>query len=228
MVTAMKDLLQPAHSTQRLRALLQRLRPSGSFTESGSYWEQRYLRGGTSGEGSYGALGAAKATFLNEFVREHGVQSVIELGCGDGNQLSLASYPSYIGLDVSRTAIKMCKRRFASDLTKTFFLYDSSRIAENRHLLPADLALSLDVIYHLVEDAIFETYMDHLFGLGRRYIVVHSTNAALSDEGLHVRHRQFSPWVEKNCQQWRLAQVTRGSALADFFVYERIAESAGC
>jgi len=227
-VTTLKDLLQPAHSRQKLRALLQRLRSPGSFTESGSYWEQRYSRGGTSGAGSYGALGAAKAAFLNEFVREHGVLSVIELGCGDGNQLSLANYPSYIGLDVSETAIEMCKRRFAGDLTKTFCLYDSSLLAEERSVLSADLALSLDVIYHLVEDAIFETYMNNLFALSKRYTVVYSTNALLSDEGLHVRHRHFSPWVEKNCQQWRLAQVTRGLALADFFVYERITESAGC
>jgi SAM-dependent methyltransferase len=228
MVTVIKDFLQPDHSPRKLRALLRRLRPSGGFTESGSYWEQRYLRGGTSGEGSYGALGAAKAAFLNEFVREHGVQSVIELGCGDGNQLSLASYPSYIGLDVSSTAIMMCKRRFAGDLAKTFFLYDSSRFAEHSELFCADLALSLDVIFHLVEDPIFETYMHYLFASGKRYVVAYSTNAVLSDEGLHVRHRHFSPWVEENCPQWRLSQVTRGSALADFFVYERIAESAAC
>jgi hypothetical protein len=64
--------------------------------------------GGTSGPDSYNASAEAKAAFLNEFVRARDVRSVIEFGCSDGNQLSLADYPSYIGLDVSRTAIELC------------------------------------------------------------------------------------------------------------------------
>ncbi len=54
------------------------------------------------------------------------MQAVIELGCGDGNQLPLAAYPQYIGLDVSKTAIELCKIRFACDPGKSFFLYDNS------------------------------------------------------------------------------------------------------
>src|SRR5579864_6395854 len=75
------------------------------FPGSQTYWDQRYAEGGTSGSGSYGEQAAFKAEILNGFVARHGIQSVIEFGCGDGNQLSLASYPSYVGLDVSRTAI---------------------------------------------------------------------------------------------------------------------------
>jgi hypothetical protein len=86
---------------RRLSLLRQQL----SFQDSTRYWERNYARGGTSGEGSYGALGQAKAEFLNGFVRDQGVRSVVEFGCGDGNQLSLASYARYVCLDVSRTAL---------------------------------------------------------------------------------------------------------------------------
>ncbi len=82
--------------------------------------------GGTSGEGSHGDLATGKARFLNAFVKGNDVQAVIELGCGDGNQLPLAAYPQYIGLDVSKTAIELCKIRFACDPGKSFFLYDNS------------------------------------------------------------------------------------------------------
>jgi hypothetical protein len=71
-------------------------------------------------------LATGKARFLNAFVKGNDVQAVIELGCGDGNQLPLAAYPQYIGLDVSKTAIELCKIRFAGDPGKSFFLYGNS------------------------------------------------------------------------------------------------------
>jgi SAM-dependent methyltransferase len=214
---SVKNLVRPIPGARRLPLLRQRLR----FTGTASYWERRYVTGGTSGAGSYGEFGAAKAEFLSTFVSEHRVRSVVEFGCGDGHVLSLAEYPSYVGLDVSRTAIEMCKRRFAGDPAKSFFLYDGSCFVDRGGVFAADLALSLDVIYHLIENPVFETYMSHLFAAGQRYVVVYGTNEELPDDAPHVQHRRFSSWVEANHPQWRLAQVTRGPLLADFFVYER-------
>ena len=75
------------------------------FEGSQEYWERRYAGGGTSGAGSAGRLAAFKAQFLNDFVRAHDVTSVVEFGCGDGNQLALAAYPRYLGLDVSPASL---------------------------------------------------------------------------------------------------------------------------
>jgi hypothetical protein len=216
-----KDVIRPIPGVRQLSLLRERL----GFAGSADFWERRYARGGTSGQGSYGALARGKAEFLNAFVRESGIQSIIEFGCGDGNQLSLANYPGYIGLDVSRTAIEMCKSRFADDPGKSFFLYDSSCFVDNVGVFRADLSLSLDVVYHLVEDSVFEAYMTHLFGAGNRYVVVYSTNEVMHDDAPHVRHRRFSSWIDSNCSGWRLREVTDGPASApwraDFFVYER-------
>jgi hypothetical protein len=215
-----KDLVRPIPGARRLWQFYQRSRPTGAFPGSADYWDRRYTEGGTSGAGSYGELGTAKAEFLNAFVHERDLHSVIEFGCGDGHQLSLANYPSYIGLDVSRTAVQMCQRQFANDPTKSFFLYDGSCFTDRFGLFTAELALSLDVIFHLVEDQIFESYMTHLFAAARRFVVIYSTNALIHDNGPHVWHREFTKWVEVNCPQWRLTEVTHGPALADFFVYE--------
>src|ERR1700757_3968895 len=114
-----KDLVRPLPGARRLSLLRQRI----GFRGSAQYWERNYARGGTSGPGSYGALAEGKAAFLNAFVHERAVGSVIEFGCGDGHQVSLAHYPRYVGLDVSRSAIALCKRRFADDRAKSFFLY---------------------------------------------------------------------------------------------------------
>src|SRR5215469_10267143 len=82
---------------------------------SKSYWEGRYAKGGSSGAGSYGRLAQYKAEILNSFVRTRSVSSVIEFGCGDGAQMALFDFKSYIGLDVSRTSIGMCIRQYDGD-----------------------------------------------------------------------------------------------------------------
>jgi hypothetical protein len=220
MVMTVKDVVRPIPGVRQISLLRQRIH----FNSSVGFWERNYARGGTSGPGSYGTLAHGKADFLNAFVRSNSIQSVIEFGCGDGNQLSLAKYPSYVGLDVSRSAIALCKKRFTDDSNKSFFLYDSSCFVDHVGLFRAELALSLDVIYHLIEDPIFEAYMEQLFSAANRYVIVYSTNGIIRDDAPHVRHRYFSSWVDNNCPRWRLKEVTdgpdSGSRRADFFVYE--------
>jgi SAM-dependent methyltransferase len=216
-----RELVRPLPGVRRMSLLRQRL----AFANSADYWEQSYAQGATSGSGSYGTLGESKGRFINNLVLQRAVSSVIEFGCGDGNQLAIADYPSYIGLDVSRTAIRMCQQRFANDLAKSFFLYDGSCFTDRAGVFTADLALSLDVVYHLTEDTVFETYLRHLFTAGRRLVVIYSTNMEIGDTAPHVRHRRFTPWVKANCPEWTLTEVTRGPntscTRADFFVYQR-------
>jgi cyclopropane fatty-acyl-phospholipid synthase-like methyltransferase len=221
-----KDLIRPIPGVRQLSIYRQRV----FFRGSADFWERNYARGETSGCGSYGAAAQGKARFLNEFVAGSNVTSVIEFGCGDGHQLSLAAYPRYIGLDVSRQAVDRCARRFAGDPTKSFFLYDGSYFHDRGRVFTADAALSIDVIYHLVEDDVFETYMSHLFGAGLRYVVAYTTNRPMAGTAPHVRHREFSDWVRRNRPDWRLASTATGpnagADRADFFVYERVAGAA--
>lgn len=217
-----KELLRPLPGMRHLSMLRQRI----DFAGSSNFWEKNYQAGELSGPGSYGALADGKANFLNAFVHQNIVRSIIEFGCGDGNQLSMAEYPRYIGLDVSKSAIALCKHRFAADQGKSFFLYSGDAFVDHVGMFKAELAMSLDVVYHLIEDTVFETYMTQLFAAGQRYVIVYSSDIEIHGTAPHVRHRRFTPWVEKNCPEWRLAEVTRGPneepGRADFFVYERI------
>jgi SAM-dependent methyltransferase len=198
-----------------------------AFAGSEKYWEDRYAAGGNSGVGSYDKFAEFKASILNEFVIEHDIKSVIELGCGDGNQLQLANYPSYIGFDISHTVIAMCEQIFADDRTKTFKLM--SDYAEET----SDLALSLDVIYHLVEDRIFEGYIQSLFKAATRYVIIYSNNSDdnAGQVATHVRNRNFSNWIEANLPEWKLQQHIpnkypyqddyKTGSFADFYIYEK-------
>lgn len=178
-------------------------RESGAkpFPGSAIYWESRYARGGCSGPGSYGKLAIFKATFINKFLDKHAIDHVIEFGCGDGNQIQLIDYPSYTGFDVSQTSIDMCRSKFSADRTKSFkMLYEYNQER-------ADLALSLDVIFHLVEDHVFEAHMQNLFEAAKRYVIIYSSN--VDDDQVqstpHVRHRRFTEWVSSNCDRWNLS-----------------------
>lgn len=194
---------------------------------SAKYWEERYQQGGTSGVGSYNELALFKADFLNDFVERNTIKSVIEFGCGDGNQLSLAKYAAYIGLDVSPTVLKKVIDDFQNDQSKSFFLYNPTCFFDNSNVFSSDLTLSLDVIYHLVEDEMYQKYMHHLFSCSKQYTVIYSTNTddntGTSD---HVRHRHFTHWVSRNMAGWILSEELDNQypnlSSAKFYVYRKL------
>jgi hypothetical protein len=203
------------------------------FPGSKAYWEDRYRTGGNSGAGSYGKLAKAKADFINAFVDANKIRTVMEFGCGDGHQLSLSRYPDYIGLDVSPKAIELCRERFAGDPCKRFFLYDPGTPLDANPAFFCDLTLSLDVLYHLIEDEVFETYMRDLFERAKRHVIVYSSDVEENTPDPHVRHRCFTAWVAANQSDWRLQEKTRNpfpydpdrareTSFADFHVFSRI------
>lgn len=210
---------------REIRYYLTQLRLALRFRSSGDYWEQRYRSGLDSGRGSYGELSRYKADFLNGFVSRNQVESVIEIGCGDGNQLSLAAYPRYLGLDVSRTAVQMCAKRFADDPTKSFLWYDPDRAINLANFLTADLTLSLDVIYHLTETPTYDKYLGDLFSMSRRYVIVYSSDSDEPSSVPHVRHRHVTRDVEQRFPGVRLLQSVENPfeehTFARFFVFER-------
>jgi SAM-dependent methyltransferase len=167
---------------------------------SSHYWENRYRTGGNSGAGSYGRLSAFKASFINSFIAANDVRSVIEFGCGDGNQLSQLTIPDYVGVDVSPRIVEHCRARFADMPGRRFVTYD-----DLHNVKSSDLVMSLDVIFHLVEDAVFERYISHLFMMARRYVIFYSSNYDQLWPNEHVRHRKFTAFVEEFFPDWRLA-----------------------
>lgn len=201
----LKDLIKRIPLVGTVVSKLARLRVVASgrrlaFRGSASYWERRYREGETSGSGSYGRLAEFKAEVLNEFVRTNGIHKVFELGCGDGAQLELARYPEYVGADVASGSVERCSARFANDATKRFYL--AGALPDD--LGTSDLALSLDVIYHLIEDSVFDTYMRSLFARSERYVVIYSSDYDAATEATHVRHRKFTDWIAHNAPGWRV------------------------
>lgn len=192
------------------------------------YWETRYQRGGNSGAGSYGRLAQFKAEIINGFIKEYNIASLIEFGCGDGNQLSLMLDVPYTGVDISPTAITLCKQRFANDSQKIFMTTEEFLSSPS----VADATMSLDVIYHLVKDEIYHDYMETLFNHAKRYCLVYSANTEEVTHSPHVRKRQFTNWIKKNASGWKLINHIpnkypmlpgadpQNCSFADFYLFE--------
>jgi SAM-dependent methyltransferase len=196
---------------------------------SQAYWEARYRQGGTSGSGSYGRLARYKAGVINAFIAENAVASVLDLGCGDGNLLSLLEVPDYVGADISPAALARCRTRHPRHRFVPFDALDAEPAA--------DLAMCIDVIFHLVEDAVFARTLHALFSHATRFVLIYASNVESEWPAAHVRHRRFSDHVAVAWPEWRLLAHLPNphpydparpdeTSFADFFVYGR--SDAGC
>jgi len=138
---------------------------------------------------------------------------------------------NYIGIDVSSKAIEICKSKFNKDNSKTFFTLDEF-IGLEKAYKKYELVLSLDVIYHLIEDGVFEEYMNKLFDSASKYIIIYASNF---DETLctHVKHRKFTEWIKRNKPNWKLKEFIRNqypydknnpndTLFADFYIFEKV------
>ncbi|MBX2844842.1 MAG: class I SAM-dependent methyltransferase [Saprospiraceae bacterium] len=202
--------------------------------DSSEYWEERYKQGGNSGAGSYNELAQFKADTINQFIKHHDIKSVLELGCGDGNQLALFEVQRYIGVDVSKTVIETCKGLFASDTSKSFYEYESYyRTARE----PVDLTLSLDVLYHLTDEHMYLEYLNRLMASSKKYVLIYSSNHKSQpwETATHIRHHHFTKDISIHFSEWELKHRIKNpfphtefgnerGSVADFYWWEKVAQ----
>lgn len=210
---------------------MQRMKEEQKKLESAEYWESRYQNGSNSGAGSYNHLKDFKSEVINSFMDEHQIQSVIDFGAGDGNQLSCLNVKNYFGFEVSRCILEKLQSTFSNDADKSFF--HISEYSEHR----AELGLSLDVIYHLLEDDVFHTYMERLFESSTKYVIIYSSNREdqpQHKQAEHVKHRKFTKWINTHQKNWKCIQFIKNRypftnpnddptscSFSDFYIFEK-------
>lgn len=217
-----------------LMPLVRWLRPESAtinrFDNSHQYWKERYEQGGDSGEGSYGALARYKARYLDTLIRDQNIHSVIEFGCGDGHQASMLTIDTYTGIDISDLCIEKCRATLSRKGWRFMLLEEYNQLDGH----PAhDLAISLDVVYHLVEDATYYAYLNTLFRSSDRFVLIYSSNFSRYDEDVpHVRHREFVADVAKRFPTWAMIATEQNpyakdprsmnyGSFAQFFLFQR-------
>ena len=216
------------------------------YANTADYWDERYVRGDArhgysadSGAGSRGKLARWKAKVVNAFVKRNKVHKVVDFGCGDGNQLSLSKYKLYTGLDVSKIAVQRLAQQYAHDWRKRFVWYDGTRSSltsgTDGSLLRSDMTMSMEVIFHLTDADIFQHYMELLFDVSKRFVVILSNSPPVNENCVsgvcftdtsHVRWWSVTSWVDQyRSDEWELVGTLRhkyvNEAWSDFYFYAR-------
>lgn len=187
------------------------------YTPAG-YWDRRYRDGRTSGAGSEGNEGAYKADYVSDLIHNRNIESVVDWGCGDGQVLKLIRLEGaeYLGVDVSHTIVNRMREKFPE--------YEFITPVPGMNDLTWELGLSMDVLFHLPDDADYFEYLDRLFGHSTRFVVIYSTNYAGGRTARHVFRREFTPDIAERFPDWELTTVETPlrEGLASFFVYEKV------
>lgn len=192
---------------------------------SSKYWDDRYKKGGNSGDGSYNNLAIFKSQIINSFLLHttNSIESIIDYGVGDGNQLSLLNLADkkYIGLDVSSFIINKCKELYQNDINKGFCHIDNN-IDFNE--FKSDVVLSCDVLYHLIEDHVYYFYIDNLFKMSNKYVIIYA-NDINKNHTEHVKFRNFTNYIRNKFDNWTLIRHIPNQfkklSPSDFYIYEK-------
>lgn len=163
------------------------------------YWENRYRKGRGSGRGSRGRNANRKAAYINRLIKKHRVRSVIDWGCGDGRVASRIVCQRYFGLDVSEKAVELA--RAACERPGWSWEVFNPQVGPVPAPLHADLALSLDVIFHLTEDDLYGKHLELLFSSAPLVCIASSNKDERGFE--HVLHREFAKDIP---QGWEILE----------------------
>ena len=183
---------------------------------SKKYWNDRYLKKQNSGSGSYNNLAKFKGDIINSFIGQNKIKSIVDYGVGDGNQLKLFNTENlmYTGIDVSEFIISKCKEEFKTDNTKKFIHADN---IDNK--LKAELVLSCDVIYHLIEENVYKEYIEKLFSMSKKYVIIYAPNINYN-EAVHVKKREFIEYIYDNYPNFNLIKRIKGNIGCPFYIFQ--------
>ena len=186
-----------------------------------NYWENRYNSGGNSGLGSYGKYAEYKAKIINEYILKLEIKSISDFGSGDGNQISLLDgYETYCGYDISEYILNKCREIYKNNSKIKF-------VNKINELPKSDMCLSLDVLYHIVDENEFKNYINHLFEKSMKYVLIFTSNHNRNDKNSvsHIFHRKTVDYIIDNIKEFKLIDTIITNSLdtsANFYLYKKI------
>ena len=164
--------------------------PNHSF-DAVNYWNERYQRGETSGKGSEGFNYEYKRDYINRVIEMYQFERIVDFGCGDGNQIHELNIQQYHGVDIAESSIQRCRDRYAGDPRYRFDILD-----RNVRFTHYDLALSLDVLYHIVHQVDYESYLRLLFGYSK-YTLIYANWEASESRVPHICYRNHFEAIQR-------------------------------
>lgn len=182
--------------------------------ESIDYWQKRYAKRSSdnvcSGKGSRGKFLDHKVSFLNGFIKQNNIKSILDFGYGDSVVSSKLNVETYVGIDIEpkleNNKNKYCAKN-VSLITSRFDEFISNE--------KFDLVMSLDVIYHIDgEDEIGYKLIsiDRMYNFSNHFIIYYDVD---TDEWKKYLEENYP--VELIYEQKEFIKGTT----AKFFVYKK-------
>ena len=131
------------HGQSELTSVFNRIYREGS-------WGRDAAGRGVSGSGSTLDITQEYRTYVEEFIKKHGVTSVVDAGCGDWNFSSAIDWggASYLGVDIASDVIDAVRRKHETGKIRF-------QVGDVTDELPAaDLLISKDVLQHLSNELV--------------------------------------------------------------------------
>lgn len=170
------------------------------------YWDKRYLSGGDSGAGSFGANSSWKADIVNQVISTYQVNTVLEFGCGDGNQLLKFEIPEYRGLDVSSMAVDTCREVFKNDKSKSFQVI---RPGSNVDFSSAQLVMSLEVFMHITLEEDYLWTLEKIFESSGKFVLIQAPlfEYMLFPKHSHEKYRDIFRYLIDYLDTWSIIDL---------------------
>lgn len=188
--------------------------------ENINYWDSRYVSGGNSGDGSYGCLLDFKEEVINSFIQDNMITSIQDFGCGDGSLLSRLKLDGiqYTGYDISDFILGRLRQKFKD---KTFL---HLKDYQNRM---SDLVLSIDVIFHLLDQDSYKKYIELIQKATSKYLIVYSSNS--DNMGVyvsHIKHHMFVPDIKMDLvgkipNRYPFFKFGEKGSFCDFYIFQK-------
>lgn len=131
---------------------------------------------GSSGAGS--ALSYNEKTyvpFMNKFIKDYNIKSVVDLGCGDfviGLLLYGHTNINYTGYDAYKTLVDVNNEKFKDNNNFKFIHSDFTSEKDRINLKSADLCVIKDVLQHL-PNSVITNFMDYIIKSKKyKYILI--------------------------------------------------------
>lgn len=177
-----------------------------------AYWDSRW-RDGPPCPGSNGDTAASKAAWLNAAVQDLDVRSIVDWGCGDGGQAALVNVGMYVGIEVAPSAWEAASVALATRDNCCVVLAPPGQQITVR----ADMAVSMDVVFHLTDDREYEEWIARVFGSASRFVAVYGTDYDSVVNG-HMRHHEVTRDAPAD---WSLIEGQRRATSPSWFLWER-------
>lgn len=183
--------------------------------ESIDYWKKRYAKRSSddvcSGKGSRGKFLDHKVSFLNKFIKQNNIKSILDFGYGDSVVASKLCVETYVGIDIE-SKLENNKNKYCA---KNVYLITSKFdefISEDKF----DLVMSLDVIYHIDggnEIGYKLRSIDKMYNFSNHFIIYYDIG---TDE--------WKKHLENNYNVNLIYEQSEGidGTTARFFVYEKM------